>query len=212
MLFRSDGGVTLKDPRSEPQILGIHDFCLRWPKDQLPFPIFSHSNPMAPVLRADANGMASGATPSGYAFTSPSYRMVLRPANTWNEVIESSTVGGSAAYGGLSATAGLGGVTSAVYAEVPFAPPLSLAQYGNANYGLRDQEPFCQIGSSYAPLTTYNSSTYFSDSSCGVSNHDHAWMANSALFDRFFLSGAAPVIVRGKTVTESKTQIGRAHV
>ena len=43
------------------------------------------------------------------------------------------------------------------------------------------------------------------DSSCGVSNHDHAWMANSALFDRFFLSGAAPVIVRGKTVTESKT-------
>ena len=200
-----DGGVTLKDPRSEPQILGIHDFCLRWPKDQLPFPIFSHSNPMAPVLRADANGMASGATPSGYAFTSPSYRMVLRPANTWNEVIESSTVGGSAAYGGLSATAGLGGVTSAVYAEVPFAPPLSLAQFGNANYGLRDQEPFCQIGSSYAPLTTYNSSTYFSDSSCGVSNHDHAWMANSALFDRFFLSGAAPVIVRGKTVTESKT-------
>ena len=118
-------GLVLPDKKSEPKILGIHDFALRWPKDILPFPVFSHSNPMAAVLRADANGIANTATPAGYAFTSPSYRMALRAANNWNEVIETATAGGSQAYGGLSLSAGLGGVTSAVYTGVPLsAPPL----------------------------------------------------------------------------------------
>ncbi|MEY3110615.1 MAG: hypothetical protein RL079_1300, partial [Verrucomicrobiota bacterium] len=50
-----------------------------------------------------------------------------------------------------------------------------------------------------------NSSTYFPDPKCGVSSHDHSWMANAALYDRFFLSGAAPIISRAMVVTESKT-------
>jgi len=198
-------GLNVPDASSEPKILGIHDYGLRWPKDTLPFPVFSHSNPMAAVTRSDANGMASGSTPTGYAFTSPSYKMVLRPANNWNEVIETPAIAGWQAYGGLSVTSGLGGVTSAVYTSVPFSPPLSLAQYTHANFGLRDQEPLFQIGNSFAPLNTYNSSTYATDSLGGVSHHDHAWMANSAIFDRFFLSGAAPVITRAKIITEAKS-------
>ncbi len=200
------GGTVLSvpDASSEPKILGIHDYGLRWPKDTLPFPVFSHSNPMAAVTRGDANGMASSSTPNGYAFTSPSYKMMLRTANNWNEVIETPTVGGSQAYGGLSVTSGLGGMTSAVYTSVPFAAPLSLAQYTHANFGIRDQEPLFQIGNSFAPLNTYNSMTYTTDSLCGVSNHDHTWMANSAIYDHFFLSGAAPVITRAKVITEAK--------
>lgn len=197
-------GLTLPDDRSEPRILGIHDYGLRWPKDPLPFPVFSHSNPMAAVTRGDANGMATASTPTGYAFTSPSYKMTLRPANNWAEVIETPAAAGWQAYGGLSATSGLGGVTSAVYTSVPFSPPLALAQYAHANFGLRDQEPLFQIGNSFAPLGTYNSQSYGTDSNCGVSNHDHAYMANAALFDRFFLSGAAPVITRAKVVSEAK--------
>ena len=197
-------GLTLPDDKSEPRILGIHDYGLRWPKDALPFPLFSHSNPMAPVTRGDANGMPSASTAAGYAHTSPSYKMVVRPANNWNEVIETPAIAGWQAYGGLSATSGLGGVTSAIYTGIPLSTPLSLAQYAHANFGLRDQEPLFQIGNSFAPLTTYNSAIYFTDSKCGVSNHDHAWMANSAIYDRFFLSGAAPVINRAKLVTETK--------
>lgn len=197
-------GITLPDVKSEPRILGIHDYGLRWPKDTLPFPVFSHSNPMAPVTRVDANGMPSASTPNGYAFTSPSYKMMLRPANNWNEVIETPAIAGWQAYGGLSVTSGLGGVTAAVYTGVPFSPPLSLAQYAHANFGLRDQEPLFQIGNSFAPLNTYNSMTYVTDTACSVANHDHAWMANSAIYDRFFLSGAAPEITRGKVVTEAK--------
>ena len=197
-------GLTVPDASSEPKILGIHDYGLRWPKDTLPFPVFSHSNPMAAVTRGDANGMASSSTPNGYAFTSPSYKMVLRAANNWNEVIETPAAEGARAFGGLSATSGLGGATSAVYTGVPFSAPLSLAQYTHANFGIRDQEPLFQIGNSFAPLNTYNSMTYVTDSACAVANHDHAWMANSALYDRFFLSGAAPVITRAKVITEAK--------
>jgi len=197
-------GIALPDEKSEPRILGIHDYGLRWPKDTLPFPIFTHSNPMAAVTRGDANGMPGSSTPNGYAFTSPSYKMMLRPANNWNEVIETPAIAGWQAYGGLSVTSGLGGVASAVYTSVPFSPPLSLAQYTHANFGLRDQEPLFQIGNSFASLGTNIASTYSADGLCGASNHDHAWMANSAIYDRFFLSGAAPVITRGKVVTEAK--------
>ena len=68
--------------------------------------------------------MSSAKTPAGYAFTSPSYKMLLRPANNWNDVIE-TPAGDTRAFGGLSATSGLGGVTSAVYTSVPLSAPLS---------------------------------------------------------------------------------------
>jgi len=197
-------GLNVPDASSEPKILGIHDYGLRWPKDTLPFPVFSHSNPMAAVTRSDANGMASGSTPAGYAFTSPSYKMVLRPANNWNEVIETPISSGSQAFGGLSETSGLGGVSSAVFTSVPLSAPLSLAQYTHANFGIRDQDPLFQIGNSFAAMGNNIASTYSTDTLCGVSNHDEAWMANSAIYDRFFLSGAAPVVTRAKIVTEAK--------
>jgi len=202
-------GLAVPDASSEPKILGIHDYGLRWPKDTLPFPVFSHSNPMAAVTRGDANGMSSSKTATlpmldGYAFTSPSYKMMLRPANNWNEVIETPASDGARAFGGLSATSGLGGVTSAVYTSVPLSVPLSLAQYTHANFCLRDQEPLFQIGNSFSPLNVNIASTYYNDPKCAVANHDHAWMANSAIYDRFFLSGAAPVINRAKLVTEAK--------
>lgn len=198
-------GLAVPDASSEPKILGIHDYGLRWPKDTLPFPVFSHSNPMAAVTRGDANGMASSSTLSGYAFTSPSYKMELRPANNWNEVIETPAADGARAFGGLSATSGLGGATSAVYTSVPFSAPLSLAQYTHANFGIRDQEPLFQIANSFASLSNNIASTYTTDGACGAASHDHSWMANSALYDRFFLSGAAPVISRAAVITEAKS-------
>ena len=197
-------GLNVPDASSEPKILGIHDYGLRWPKDALPFPVFSHSNPMAAVTRGDANGMASGSTPAGYAFTSPSYKMVLRTANNWNDVIE-TPAGDTRAFGGLSATSGLGGVTSAVYTSVPLSAPLSLAQYTHANFGMRDQEPLFQIGNSFASLSNNIASAYTTDGACGAASHDHSWMANSALYDRFFLSGVAPIISRAMVVTEAKS-------
>jgi len=193
---------------AEPRILAVIDQGLRWPRDSGPWALFSHSNPMAPVTRADANGMATTATPAGRAFTSPSYRTTLyQPAGGWSATIETASADGSKAYGGLSQTSLLsGGVTAAVYTEVPLAPPLSLAQYTHANFGLRDQDPLFQIGQSFVPLNGSNYIISTQDLSIPpMTQHDSVWMANSAIFDRFFLSGAAPVIRRGADVTEIKS-------
>ena len=193
-------GLTLPDINSEPRILAVHDYGIRWPKDALPFPIFSHSNPMAAVTRADANGMAAAATPSGYAHTSPSYKMLIRQENSWSAVLATS---GVQAYGGMSVKPELGGVTSAVFSEVPLSAPTTLAQFTHANFGIRDQDPLFQVGNSYAPLFGI-----INTQSATLSNtttiHDSSWMINAAIFDRFFLSGASPEIVRGAFVMESK--------
>ena len=196
---------------AEPRLLGVIDQGLRWPRDSGPWPLFSHSNPMAAVTRADACGMTTTMTMgvAGRALTSPSYRTTMSQPSTWGNVIETTGAGGTRAFGGMSQTSalsgGLAGVSSAVYTEVPLAPPLSLAQYTHANFGLRDQDPLFQIGQSFVSLNGYNNTATTLDSSCGLSNHDGAWMANAALFDRFFLSGAAPVIRRGADVTEVKS-------
>lgn len=197
------GGTSLPVIGAEPRILGVIDQGLRWPRDSGPWPLFSHSNPMAPVTRADASGISTASTPSGRAFTSPSYRTTLSQPSAWGIVMQTSGVDASQAFGGLSQTSI--GVTSAVYTEVPLAPPLALAQYTHANFGLRDQDPFFQIGQSFVTLNGSNYITSNQDSTCGLANHDSVWMANAALFDRFFLSGAAPVIRRGADVTETKS-------
>jgi hypothetical protein len=193
-------GLALPDANSEPRILAIHDYGIRWPKDPLPLPLFSHSNPMAASARADSNGMNAAMTPGGYAHTSPSYRISIRSENGWSNVL---TTAGAQAFGGMSNKPELGGVSYATYTEVPLAAPTTLAQFTHANYGIRDQDPLFQIGNSYAPLfgiINTQGGTLFN----GATVHDGSWMINAALFDRFFLSGAAPVIARGTAVSETK--------
>ena len=207
--FGGSSGVSLPVIGAEPRILGVIDQGLRWPLDLGPWPLFSHSNPMAPVTRADASGRATSSTPAGRAFTSPSYRTTMSRPSVWGNVIEFTGIVGTQAFGGLSQTSslsgGINGVSSAVYTEVALAPPLSLAQYTHANFGLRDQDPLFQIGQSFAPLNCYNNSATTTDSGAGITNHEGSWMANVALFDRFFLSGAAPVIRRDDDVAEVKS-------
>jgi len=199
------GGTSVALPLigAEPRILGVIDQGLRWPRDSGPWPLFSHSNPMAPVTRADASGISTASTPSGRAYTSPSYRTTLSQPSSWGAVMQTNGVDASQAFGGLSQTNI--GVTSAVYTEVPLAPPLSLAQYTHANFGLRDQDPLFQIGQSFVSLNGNNNTILTQDSTCGLANHDASWMANAALFDRFFLSGAAPAIRRGAEMTETRS-------
>ena len=204
--FGGSGGSSLPTIGSEPRILAVIDQGLRWPRDAGPWPLFSHSNPLAPVVRADASGLPTASTPAGRAYSSPSYRTTLSQPSGLNVAIETNGVDGSQAFGGMSQTRALSGATtSAVFTEVPLAPPLSLAQYTHANFGLRDQDPLFQIGQSFVPLNGSNYITSSLNVSCALSDHDSVWMANAALFDRFFLSGAGPVIRRGADVTEVKS-------
>jgi hypothetical protein len=126
--------------------------------------------------------------------------MMIRQESDWSAVLATA---GTQAFGGMSHKPELGGTTSAVYTEVPLSAPLTLAQFTHANYGIRDQDPLFQIGNSYAPLFGIINSQAGTLSN-GATMHDTSWMINSALFDRFFLSGAAPVIARGQVITEAK--------
>ena len=197
-------GSTLPSPGSPPQIIGVFDYGARWARDNQPFPLFSHSNPMATTVRSDAAGINLGDSAyDTFASTTPSFKMVLREANNWSEVMEATGAGARLAYGGNSVSAGAGGQSSAVYTEVPFAPPLSLAQFAHANFTIRDHEPLLAIGNSFA--TPYNAINEMSRTEYGATTWDHSWMLNAALFDRFYFSGAAPEISRSAKVSEKRT-------
>ena len=195
-------GFRLARPGEPPNIIAVFDYGVRWPRDPLPFPVFTHSNPMATMTRPEATGIGPSDMPAGYAKTSSSFKLVVRSANTWPEVLEATGTGSSQAFGGLSVSSGLSGQSAAVYSEVPLAPPLSLAQFAHANFTLRDQEPLFAIGNSFGSL--YNPMNAMGDYNYGVTTWDQTWMINAALYDRYYFSGAAPEIVRGARVTEKR--------
>jgi len=196
---------------SPPTIFGVVDYSVRWPKDALPYPIFTHSNPLAITTRGDATGWSPWPSyGASYATTSPSYRLTVRSANTWPEAFEPGDDSSALALGGASNFSGLGGRTRAVFSELPLQPPTSLAQYAHANFGMRDQDPLYCIGSSFAspnlPLdkvVNYRSAQNWTDI-------DRAYLVNLALWDRYFLSSIGPEVSQSAasyTETRSMTKV-----
>ncbi len=203
----------------KPDIIGVYDYSIRWPSESGAFPIFARSNPMAASTRVDANDMtwdsssstsAPGPVVIGneyYSSTSPSYKLLLYPQSgnasplTWSNLVQTSL--NNNAYGGMSSDPSTGGVTNAVYTEVPLGPPLSLAQYAHANFGLRDQDPLLAIGNSLGPTFSVHGITYkINGTSTTSSEFDQSSIINKALFDRYFLSGAAPDLLNNRDLAK----------
>ena len=187
-------GATLPRPGEPPQVLAVFDYGVRWGGDALGFPLFVHSNPTAAMTRPEATGIGPSAMPAGYATTSNSFKLVVRGANNWAEVFEPG-VNPALAFGGTTVRST--GINAAVYTEIPLGPPVSLAQYTHANMHIRDQDPLFVIGNSFAPLYSpvNNVSNYRSTENW--TDWDRVWVTNAAIYDRFFLSGAAPDTFRG---------------
>ena len=201
-------GFAFPAPGSPPQIFAVIDYSLRWPRDSLPYPIFTHSNPLALMTRGDANGFSPWNPSFGttYATSSPSYRLNLRSPNTWGEAFEAGDGAGQMGLGGLSNTTGQGGQTSAVLTAVPLRSPQSLAEYAHANLTMRDQDPLYTIGSSFAspnlPLDKvvhYRLTENWTDA-------DRTYLANLAIWDRYFLSSIAPEVTAGGSTTARSLQ------
>jgi hypothetical protein len=185
-----------------PNIIGVFDFVAKtsdWTKNG--FPTFTHSNPMASVLRADAGGRdpASG---NGLVGPSPSYAMKAwlpsgGPTAQWPQVIQTS-LGGLLSYGGYSTNTS--GSTSAVLTEIPLTQPVSLAQYAHANLTIRDQQPLLSVGNSFAtPLVKSSSVVQDQAGMANWSDYDHTYLINEALWDGFYLSSIAPRMDRLNT-------------
>ena len=187
-------GASLPLPGQPPQVLAVFDYGVRWGGDALGFPIFAHSNPTAAMTRPEATGIGPGSMPAGYATTSNSFKLVVRSANNWAEVFEPGQ-NPAMAFGGTTVRST--GVNAAVYTEIPLGPPVSLAQYTHANMHIRDQDPLFMIGNSFAPLYSPINAVSNYRSAENWTDMDRVWLANAAIYDRFFLSGAAPDMLKG---------------
>ena len=215
--------------------LAVVDFSVRWPIDEFgatskngSFPLFIHSNPMATQTRPEATGYSPnnavviggptnavagnwGAPPSSpsnnfFSTTSTSFKLrIWNPASSWGTVMATSGPNDELAFGGT--TNGPTGQTKAVYTEVPLSAPISIAQFTHANFGITDQEPLFSIGNSFAPsfspINGFGATTAYGPSITWV---DRTHIANCALFDRYFFSGAAPEI-HGGTVKRPQSQV-----
>jgi hypothetical protein len=200
-------GFVFPGPGAPPQILAVIDYSIRWPRDPLPFPILTHSNPLALMTRGDANGFppSNPSFGTGFATSSPSYRLTLRTPNTWGEAFETGDGAGTMAMGGLSSLSGQGGQTAAVLTGVPLRPPQSLAEYVHANLNMRDQDPLYTIGAGFASpnlpldkIVHYRSAENWTDA-------DRVYLANLAIWDRYFLSSAAPERTQAVAYAETRS-------
>jgi len=89
---------------------------------------------------------------------------------------------------------GGGGATQVPFIDIPVAPPLSLADFANANISLLASQPYKQVGNSHASIFVPTDSLYSQpgESARPVTSSDSCWLINDALFDRYFLSGIVP--------------------
>jgi len=221
--------TNIPDKGSTPYMLGVFDYSIRWANDPSPFTLFVRSNPLAASRRVDARDStwyhinSSGNTdtfPPGpyfsgtqfYSSTSPSFKLEVRDIRRLDSSVVDTTPGGNA-YGGMSNWSANGGVTRAVFTEVPLSAPLSIAQYTHANFGIYDHEPLFLIGNGLAPAFSKNSTSlhYIETLSSAMNTDpptssnettyaDPAMMINRALFDRYFLSSIGPVFSNGNEI------------
>jgi len=197
---------TLAAPGQPPAIFAVFDYSMRWPNDPSPYPLFTQSNPTALMTRPEATGHAVNPSyGTAHANTSPSFRMTIRSANTWTEVFEPGDGESAYALGGRSNFSGLGGRTSAVVSELPLHAPTSLAQYAHANLGMRDQDPLFSVGSGLAPPFLPLDKVVNYRSAENWTSLDRNHLLNAALWDRYFLSSAAPEPNAGATYSEKRT-------
>ena len=115
---------------------------------------------------------------------------LFRPPAEWVGLLETTS---GLAYGGYSTKSS--GATVAVQTEIPLAAPTGLAQYVHANLSMRDQQPLLGIGSSFAH-TQVNAQRTTQLNSPNWTDYDNAYLLNHAVWDQYFLSGAAPEMTK----------------
>ena len=169
------------------------------PATEAPFPLFTHSNPLAPTQRASSSGRTDNGPDKGADGASPSYQLAIRNGTwlstkfadgTYAGPVVSSTNSGRVAFGGNST--GPTGTQKAILTEVPLFQPISLAQYAHANFGVRDQQPLLSIGNSFASPLIDATKKPFQDNGANWTDFDQSYLLNAALWDGFFLSSVAP--------------------
>jgi hypothetical protein len=175
-------------PPLEPDLIAVVDITAKTADTVgAPFPLLSHSNPLAATARASAGGRLATGTGQGFLGGSPSYQLTVRGGG-WDNVLQNYD-GGKLAYGGSSLSSS--GAKRAILLEIPLVAPTSLAQYAHANFGVRDQQPLLSIGNSFASPFV-DAQKVFQQNGPNWTEADQTYLLNAALWDGYFLSGLGP--------------------
>ena len=106
------------------------------------------------------------------------------------------------------------GSTSYIFASLPTAPMLSLADFTHANLGVLASEPYKAAGNSLASLFVPSDKVLgFLDGSVArfkKTAADRSWLINDALFDRYYFSGLAPEYSIGGAGYKRKGSLGES--
>jgi len=190
-----DKQFTSTGPTEAPTPFAVIDIAAKTANtDRAPFPLFTHSNPMAGSLRASGAGRTAADTNKGTRGSAASFSVNARAAGNWGEIIQQPDI--ERAFGGYSVNYDKGS-ERVILTEVPLVQPTSLAQYAHANFGVRDQQPLLSVGNSFAsPLVDAVSVVESVKSDAGAdvnwTEFDQNYLLNAALWDGFFLSSLAP--------------------
>ncbi len=196
--YEWDGRTPYPTPTSpplQPDLIAVVDITAK-PADAVgaPFPLLSHSNPLAATSRASAGGRRATGTGQGFLGGSPSYQLTVRGGG-WDNVLQNYD-SGKLAFGGSSISSS--GARKAILLEIPLVAPTSLAQYAHANFGVRDQQPLFSIGNSFASPFV-DAQKVFQQNGPNWTEADQTYLLNSALWDGYFLSGIGPRMRTGGT-------------
>jgi hypothetical protein len=185
----ADGTHEGTGPTSTPDLFAVIDIEAKSAnEDRSPFPLFTHSNPMAGSLRASGAGRTAAGSNNGTRGAPASYSAKVRACDSWEGIIQQPD--NQRAFGGYSVKRDKG-TERAILTEIPLVQPTSLAQYAHANFGVRDQQPLLSIGNSFAsPLV--DATKVLQDNGPNWTEFDQTYLLNAALWDGFFLSSVAP--------------------
>ncbi len=151
---------------------------------------------------------------TGTFFAGPHYETRMTQISSFNQVIQTTNAGRNAFYG-ASNSAG-NGVTHLAFFDVPRAPLLSLAALQHADFAGTSYSTANQFANSWASaylkrekvadkipaetVTIPGAAAQYTRAEMPV--YDYSYLANEALWDSFFFSGAAPNLQPG-TMTGS---------
>ncbi len=194
-----DGQFTSTGPTQGPTPFAVIDIAAKTASTaRAPFPLFTHSNPLAGSLRASGAGRTAAGTAKGAAGSPSSYGVDVRAVSSWGSVIQQPDL--QRAFGGYAYEPVNGNHNQRViFTEIPLVQPTSLAQYAHANFGVRDQQPLLSVGNSFAsPLV--DATKVLQDNGPNWTEFDQTYLLNAALWDGFFLSSLAPWMKTENTV------------
>ena len=179
-----------------------YDLFLKPSNHRFRYPVFSHTNPLAPNIMLNNLFTSTQTARTGYPVYSPDWQLEVYSTNfPGMDVLQSS---GTSAYWGNSNQAS--GQTNVAVIELPTTPPLSLGKLQNANLGIFGVMPALAIGNSFASpfLPRSSNSETFSNllrpsPQFGGNErvfYDLSYLANEALWDSYFFSSYSLVYNR----------------